>query len=58
MDFTLPAHDAFEHAIKRRVLSDKPQAQNYAGKYMYMGRNERGHNFKHINTREYLFCAA
>lgn len=57
-DFTLPAHYAFEHAIKRRVLSETPQHVNFAGKFMYMGRGKFGHAFKHIDTREYIFCAA
>lgn len=58
MDFTLPAHAAFEHAIKRNALSVTPGHTHFAGKYMYMGRSERGHGFKHIDTREYIFCAA
>jgi hypothetical protein len=58
MDFSLPTKEAFELAITLNVLSDNSEANNFAGNYMYMGRNEDGHNFKHIDTRKYLYCPA
>ena len=58
MDFTLPTTEAFERAIRHNVLSENPDAHDFAGAYMYMGRNEDGHNFKHIDTRQYLYCPA
>ena len=46
---------AFETAIERGALSADETAENYAGRFMYMGDNEKGeHLFKHINTRAYI----
>lgn len=46
---------AFEAAIASGRLSNDTSADNYAGKYMYMGTNANDDDlFKHINTREYL----
>ncbi|GEM_PF-2775423 len=46
---------AFEKAIWQGRLSENPKAENYAGKYMYMGKSENGQydNFKNIITRRY-----
>lgn len=47
--------EAFEKAIVDRRLSDNPDAENYAGLYMYMGTQEDGFDlFKHRETRRYL----
>lgn len=55
MDFKDPK-EAFELAIKQGRLSRDPQAENYAGHYMYMGPTTNGKHdaFKHIETREYI----
>lgn len=48
---------AFEQAIAEGRLSDDPTAENYAGRYMYMGpacSHGGGDAFKHIETRDYL----
>ncbi len=45
-----PPDAAFTRAIRQGRLSDQPQAANYAGKYMYMGRDR----FKNVDTRAYL----
>ena len=46
---------AFEKAILQGRLSDNPDADNYAGKYMYMGLtpNDQYDTFKNITTRQY-----
>ncbi len=46
---------AFDKAILQGRLSDNPQAGNYAGKYMYMGKSANGQydTFKNIMTRQY-----
>lgn len=50
------ADAAFDLAIASGRLSADPKADNYAGNYMYMGRNVGGtaDAFKHILTRRYL----
>lgn len=45
--------DIFDYAIKRGCLSESPQSEKYAGKYMYMGTKNGFHAFKHIHTRRY-----
>jgi hypothetical protein len=50
---------AFKIAIENGLLSDDPNAENYAGLYMYMGIENHGTDrelilFKNINTRQYL----
>ena len=50
------AQAAFKTAIKLGVLSDKPSRLDFAGKWMYMGKSEKGLAFKNINTREYIHC--
>ena len=47
---------AFNEAIKSGRLSIDEQAENYAGRYMYMGPNPEGtlDTFKHVDTRKYL----
>lgn len=51
---------AFEAAIAAGRLSDDPQADNYAGHYVFMGYSGLGLRgasnalFKHIMTRRYL----
>ncbi len=45
---------AFEQAIEEGRLSDNELAKNYAGDFMYMGRDSNGRDmFKNINTRQY-----
>ena len=48
--------DAFDYAIDAGALSSKSTDQNYAGNYMFMGKQNGALAFKNINTREYLFC--
>lgn len=50
------AGEAFEDAIKAGRLSRDPKAENYAGRFMYMGTKVDGRKdlFKSIDTREYL----
>lgn len=50
---------AFKVAIENGLLSDNPNATNYAGLYMFMGVSNAGSLneallFKNINTREYI----
>ncbi len=45
---------AFEAAIQSGRLSRKPDRENYAGSYMYMGTTRAGDMFKNIITRAYL----
>ena len=54
MDYKNP-QKAFEQAIEQGRLSKNPDAENYAGKYMYMGKSANGQYdaFKNINTRQY-----
>ena len=53
----LESQEAFGRAIRQGRLTDNPAAANYAGKYMYMGREQKGDIgkdlFKNINTRQY-----
>lgn len=58
--FLIDPQTAFENAIKGGVLSEDKNANNFAGKYMYMGEmdnngNKFGSGFKNIITREYLW---
>jgi len=47
---------AFEAAIQLGLLSADQRAENFAGAFMYMGTDEeRGHAFKHIDTRTYHY---
>lgn len=46
--------EAFGDAITDGRLSDKPEASNYAGNFMYMGTAGGVHHFKNIETRRYL----
>ena len=49
------ANQAFENAIKEGRLSLDEESNNYAGDYMYMGKNSKGVDcFKHIHTRTYI----
>jgi hypothetical protein len=48
-------HDAFERAIQAGALSREPDAERYAGNYMYMGTWGGTDYFKHILTRRYLY---
>ena len=49
------AEIAFEGAIAEGRLSSGTQDHNYAGKYMYMGKDKTGKDlFKHIDTRKYI----
>lgn len=49
------AQEAFDKAILQGRLSENPQAENFAGRYMYMGKSANGQydSFKNINTRRY-----
>jgi hypothetical protein len=50
------AAQAFDEAIAAGVLSADRWAITYAGGFMYMGTDdERGHAFKNIDTRAYLY---
>lgn len=46
------AEKAYERAIFQGRLSGNPNDKNYAGFYMYMGRNGKD-LFKNIETRQY-----
>lgn len=46
--------DVFILAIKAGFLSSDKEANNFAGKYMYMGTEGTLQCFKHIDTRAYL----
>jgi hypothetical protein len=46
---------AFERAIETKRLSDDEYSDNYAGDYMYMGKDKNGNDaFKNIDTRKYI----
>ena len=45
---------AFSTAIKQGALSSDPNAENYAGHYMYMYSRNGKDYFKHRGTRRYL----
>ncbi|MEE8206872.1 MAG: hypothetical protein V3T82_07975 [Nitrospinaceae bacterium] len=46
---------AFEKAIDSGRLNDDEHSSNYAGDYMYMGRDTNGRDaFKNIDSRQYL----
>ena len=48
--------EAFEAAIQMGTLSADPKSPVYAGAFMYMGSDdERGHAFKHIGERFYVY---
>lgn len=52
----IDSKEAFEAAIQLGLLSSDQAASNYAGGWMYMGTDpERGHAFKNINTRSYIY---
>lgn len=53
MTYTDP-DTAFQIAIRTGRLSDRPDAPNYAGRFMYMGTRNGIDLFKHIDTRTYL----
>ena len=48
------SQEAFRDAIKAGRLSDRPEASNYAGRFMYMGTKDGVDLFKNIDTRQYL----
>ncbi len=50
------ANKAFEQAICQGRLSSNPDADNFVGLYMYMGKTPNGQydTFKNINTRKYI----
>jgi len=54
-DYKQKAKEAFEKAITQGRLSVNPKDDDYAGKYMYMGKSVNGQydTFKNINTRQY-----
>ncbi len=45
---------AFEDAIRTDTLSDNPESDNYAGKFMYMYSHSGYDYFKNKMTREYI----
>ena len=45
---------AFDFAIATGRLSVDEAAENYAGKFMYMGTAQGRDRFKNKNTREYI----
>lgn len=47
--------EAFEQAIKAKVLSAQESAPNYAGNYMYMYTQNGRDAFKHRLTRSYVW---
>lgn len=47
--------DNFALAISKGMLSDKQEAVNYAGNYMFMGYQDDHAAFKHVMTREYVY---
>ena len=55
--FFKESQGAFDSAISSGILSALPTAANYAGHYMYMGSDDKGDDFKHRDTREYLTVA-
>lgn len=53
---TIDPQVAFENAIDAGILSNDPEAPNYAGRYMFMGERENGDcGFKHRDTRQYIW---
>lgn len=48
------ADEAFADAIKAGRLSEDPESEVYAGRYMYMGTYKGKDLFKHRISREYL----
>ena len=50
------AQTAFKTAIRLGVLSDNVNAANFAGNWMYMGKDAQGLAFKNIITRNYIHC--
>lgn len=48
------AQQAFQEAIEAGRLSTNPKAENYAGRFMYMGTYGEKDLFKHTVTRQYL----
>lgn len=53
MEFKDPK-DAFDTAIEDGRLSVDPEADTYAGLFMYMGTIDGKDLFKHIMTRQYI----
>lgn len=52
----IDSKEAFEAAIQLGALSADQRDPNYAGAFMYMGTDaKRGHAFKHIDTRAYVY---
>lgn len=52
----ITADDAFDYAIDAGALSSHSADNNYAEKFMFIGKQNGAFAFKNINTREYLFC--
>lgn len=48
------SQEAFEHALKKELLSNDKESPNFVGLYMYMYSDEEYDYFKHIDTREYI----
>ena len=47
------AREAFDKAINDSRLTTSPNDNNYAGKYMFMGKKQGKDLFKNILTRAY-----
>ena len=55
MEYQEP-QQAFEAAIQLGTLSAEQDSPNFAGQFMYMGTDaERGHAFKHVDSRQYVY---
>lgn len=56
LDLTISPPLAFDFAISEGILSSDPVADNFAGNYMFMGREPvQGLAFKNIITRDYVY---
>ena len=55
MNIKQEVKEAFEKAIYQGRLSRNPEAENFAGNYMYMGKSVNGQydSFKNSLTRQY-----
>lgn len=50
--------DAFQQALDTRVLTLGNAFGNCVDEFMYMGTKDGKHAFKHIDSRQYLYCPA
>lgn len=47
----IDSQEAFQYAIDKDELSVKPDSPIFAGHFMYMHSDDKGHTFKHRDTR-------